>query len=171
MAYQYKPAVYQSSPGGGSTSYSGSKSYDYSGFDDHIKRQDELASARDQKKAALYGGNPVQAMLSGNRVRELVGLLRRDAPGTSEDAPFQFKTPLSRISSESSSFSKSTSPGSTTYEGASQQYVPSDKPAAPMPPEEMPPPAEEEIPAKPGAAPAPNENARFRRRLFASMYA
>jgi hypothetical protein len=171
MAYQYSPASYQYSPGGGSVSSSGSTSYDYSGFDDHIKRQDALANSRDQKKAALYGGNPLQAMLAGNRVRELVGLLRRDAPGTSEQDPYQFKTPLSRISSQSSSFSKSTSPGSTTYQEGGQQYVPGERGAAPVQEEEVPPAPEEEAPPEPGNVPQPNENARFKRRLFTSMYA
>lgn len=104
-----------SRPGSTSKSTSASRSYDYKGFDDHVSKQDDLVNARDSKKAALYKGDPMSAMLASNRVRELVGLLRRDAPGTSEDDPHQFKTPLVRLSSQSDSASTSGGGGSKEY--------------------------------------------------------
>lgn len=103
-------------PGSRSRSVSSSRSYDYSGFDDHIKKQGDVATARDAKKAALYKGDPMSAMLAGNRVRELVNHLRKDAPGTSEENPYQLKTPFTRVSSESNSSSSSNSGGSREYE-------------------------------------------------------
>ena len=115
-----KAPSYSKSPGSRSESSSASRSYDYSGYDDHIKRQDTLANARDAKKSALFDGDTKSAMLAGNKVRELVAHLRRDAPGTSERDPYQFKTPLRRLASSSDSTSTSNSGGSSSYDGPAQ---------------------------------------------------
>lgn len=150
-----KAPSYERKGGSRNISGSSSRSYDYSGFDDHIQRQDALASARDQKKAALYGGNPVQALLSGNRVRELVSLLKRDAPGTTEKDPYQFKTPLSRLSSESSSYSQSSDPGGFSYEGEQEEYRSSPGGEKANNAEQKPPPPAPPPPAPPAPVPPP----------------
>lgn len=131
-SYIYTPAGY--SRQGGSTSISGSssRSFDYTGMDDHVQRQDAVASARDAKKSALYGGDPVQAMLAGNKVRELLSILRRDTPGATEQNPHVIKRPLVRVSSMSDSYSQSTNPGGSEYKPGAEKYETA-KPESPPP--------------------------------------
>lgn len=121
LSFKKTAPSYSNSSPSNSTSNSSSRSYDYSGYDDHLKRQDALANARDAKKAALYDGDVKSSMLAGNKVRELVNYLRRDAPGTTEENPYQFKGPLSRVSSESVSTSRSGGGGSSSYQGPTKE--------------------------------------------------
>lgn len=76
-------------------------SYDYSGLDDQIKRQDELGQLRDAKNSALMGGDYDTAMKAGGRIRDLLAYTRRQAPGTTERNPMQIVNPLVRIASQS----------------------------------------------------------------------
>lgn len=91
--------------GGGSSSGSSSTSYDYSGLDDHLKRQDAVEGLRGSKFAALYAGDIVSSTDAANRLRGLVSQLRTVAPGTDERDPHQLKRPLVTVSSQSSSSS------------------------------------------------------------------
>lgn len=75
--------------------------YDYSGLDDHIKRQGLLSQLRDAKFAANYSGRLEDAVPAGNQVRELVNTLRVFAPGTTERSPTQVVSPLVRTARES----------------------------------------------------------------------
>lgn len=81
--------------GPGSSQSSESRvTYDYSGLEDHIKRQDAVEALRSSKFAALYGGDIPGALEAGNKIRNLVSGLQRAAPGTDERDPHQFKMPL-----------------------------------------------------------------------------
>lgn len=75
--------------------------YDYSGLDDHLKRQGLLSQLRDAKFAANYSGRLEDAVPAGNQVRELVNTLRVFAPGTTERSPTQVVSPLVRAARES----------------------------------------------------------------------
>lgn len=75
--------------------------YDYTGLDDHIKRQGLLSQLRDAKFAANYSGRLEDAVPAGNQVRELVNTLRVFAPGTTERSPTQVVSPLVRTARES----------------------------------------------------------------------
>lgn len=140
-SYRYSPAGYSRQGGSTSVSGSSSRSFDYSGMDEHVQRQDAVASARDAKKAALYGGDPIQSMLAGNKVRELLSILKRDTPGATEQNPHVIKRPLVRVSSMSDSYSQSTNPGGSEYSPPVEQYQtsaekspPPAKPATAAPP-------------------------------------
>lgn len=91
--------------GGGSASGSSSRSYDYSGLEDHVKRQDAVEGLRGSKFGALYAGDIVSSVDAANRLRGLVSQLRTVAPGSDERDPHQLKVPLVKLNSESSSSS------------------------------------------------------------------
>ena len=103
--------------GGGSTSQSGesSRTYDYSGLEDQIKRQDAVDALRGSKFAALYSGDIPAAIEAGSKVRNLVAGLRRKSPGTSERNPQQVAMPNTLVRSESSR-------GSMSSEGPSYEF-------------------------------------------------
>lgn len=99
---QKAPSVVKVTGPSGSMDSGYSASYDWSGLDDHIKRQGLLSQLRDAKFAANYGGRIEDAVPVGNQVRELVNTLRVYAPGTTERSPNQFVNPLVKKTSESS---------------------------------------------------------------------
>lgn len=107
-------AGYQYSAPSSSSSSSSSTSYDYSGLEDHLKRQDALAGLRDQKFQSLYGGDVAASVVSGNRIRSLLDAVRQHAPGATERDPMQIVSPLVRVSSESSSRSGNYDGGSAS---------------------------------------------------------
>jgi hypothetical protein len=86
-----------------SSSVSSSESYDYSGLDDALKKQDELGALRTAKFGALYGGDIPGSVQAAHRIRGLVEALRPYAADVSELHPSQVVAPLSRVSSASSS--------------------------------------------------------------------
>jgi hypothetical protein len=102
---------YRSRPDGGSLRASGSTTYDYSGTEEQVKRQDALAALSDEKFGALYSGDIPKSVQAGNRVRGLVGMLKINAPGTTERAPYQVANPLVKVAREDSDFGISHDPG------------------------------------------------------------
>lgn len=74
--------------------------YDYSGLDEHIKRQDAVSALRDEKFDALYE-NPLKAVKAGNRIRDLVSSLRMNDPLATERNPVTVSNPLVKLESES----------------------------------------------------------------------
>ena len=102
---------YRSRPDGGHIRAGGSTTYDYSGTEDQVKRQDALAALSDEKFGALYSGDIPKSVQAGNRVRGLVGMLKINAPGTTERAPYQVANPLVRVAHEGSDFSIANDPG------------------------------------------------------------
>jgi hypothetical protein len=82
-----------------------SESYDYSGLEDHLKRQDAVGAMRDAKFAALYGGDLAGSVSAGNKIRELLSAVRQNAPGATERNPNQIAAPLVRVASRSTSSS------------------------------------------------------------------
>ena len=150
---------------GPSSSQSGSSStsYDYSGLDDLIKRQDAVSGGRDEKFSALYGGDVAGSVTAGNKVRDLVQAIRAHVPDASERNPMRMSQPLSRVSSQSNSTSMDSSAGG--YEGQHEQptlpkqdappktTVVTTPPAAPKPTPPVPRPTPVAQPA-PAAAPA-----------------
>ena len=111
-----------------SSSQSSSKSSDYSGLDDLIKRQDAISAGRDDKFASLYSGDIAGSVTSGNRVRDLVRAVRAHAPNADERNPMQVSQPLSRITSESSSSSSNNDGGSIEGQHASYDMTPGGSP-------------------------------------------
>lgn len=92
-----------------------SEQYDYSGLDDHIKRQDTIGSLRDQKFAKLASGDVLGAQATGNQIRDLLAAVKANAPSATERNPNQIAAPLVRTTSRSvSSSSKS---GGGGFEG------------------------------------------------------
>lgn len=104
---------------GGSSSRSGQRSatYDYSGLEDHIKRQDAVEALRGSKFASLYAGDVAGAVDAGNKVRGLVSRLRSVAPGTDERNPHQLAMPLVTVRSESQSDSGSSGGPEARWDG------------------------------------------------------
>jgi hypothetical protein len=98
-----------------SQSGSSSTSYDYAGLDEHIKRQDALGAARDEKFNALYSGDVQAGVGAGNRIRDLLKAVRAHAPGADERDPHHIVNPLVRISSTSGSSSMSGDSGSGEF--------------------------------------------------------
>lgn len=88
---------------------SSSVSYDYSGQDQHIKRQDEVGALRDAKFAANYSGDIPGAIGAANRIRDLLKAVRVHTPTATERDPVQMVNPLRRVASESQSSSTSAS--------------------------------------------------------------
>lgn len=89
--------------GGSSQSSEYSATYDYSGLEDQIKRQDAVDALRGSKFAALYSGDIPAAIEAGNKVRNLVAGLRAKSPGATERNPHQVVMPNRLVRSESSS--------------------------------------------------------------------
>lgn len=116
---------------GGSSSQSGGSSttYDYSGLDSHIKRQDALDQMRGSKFAALYGGDIAASTEAGNKIRHLLKTLRPNAPGTTEREAGQITSPLVRIASTSSRDSSDSSGPTVTFADPNQPADPTKKPA------------------------------------------
>lgn len=100
---------YQSPTVSGSSS--SSATYDYTGQDDHIKRQDELGQMRDVKTSALMGGDLDTAMKAAGRIRDLLSYTRTNAPGITERDPMKIVRPLVRIASSSQHSSSSSTGG------------------------------------------------------------
>lgn len=109
---------------GPSSSSSSSESYDYSGFDDHIKRQDAIGALRDNKFSAMYGGDVMGAVSSGNKIRDLLKSVRANTPNATERDPVQLATPLVRVSSTS----RNASADGANFEGNSHRMEPLDIP-------------------------------------------
>lgn len=98
-----------------SQSSSSSTSYDYSGQDEHIKRQDALGEMRDAKFGAFYDGDVKNSIGYGNKIRDLLKAVRAHSPFASERDPVQVVNPLVRVTSQSSSSNSSGDGG--TVEG------------------------------------------------------
>lgn len=89
-----------------------SVSYDYSGLDDHLKRQDAVGAMRDAKFAALYSGDVASSATARNKIRDLLGQVRAYSPNATERSPVLQVAPLVRVSSQSSGQSSSLDAGS-----------------------------------------------------------
>lgn len=111
-----------------SSSSSSSASYDYSGLDEHLKRQEMLAGQRDAKFGALYNGDVAGSVAAGSRVRDLLKAIRMHAPGADERDPIQMVNPLVRVSSTSSSTSNSSDGGSWGGDNEHGQVAPLPQP-------------------------------------------
>ena len=94
---------------GPSYSQSGStqQSYDYSGADDLVKRQDAVTGLRADKFGALYGGDIPGSVQAASRIRGLLDAIREHDARASESRPIRYVTPISRVSSSSTSSSQS----------------------------------------------------------------
>jgi hypothetical protein len=103
-----------------------SASYDYSGLDDAIKKQDELAQTSHQKYQQLYGGDVAGSVGSTQRIRDLLTQLRVYAPNASEKNPFQLASPLTRISHSDNS-------SSNDFDSGGVHAEPGGLPALPQP--------------------------------------
>ena len=95
--------------------------YDYSGLDLHLKQQDELAKLRNAKYQQLYGGDVPGSVSAEQRIRDLLAQLLPNAPGTTEQDPFQIPNQLRRVESESTGTSSS-------YDSGAFQQGDSDSP-------------------------------------------
>lgn len=82
-----------------------SASYDYSGLDDLLKKQEEVGGLRDQKFRSIYDGDIPGAVATGGRIRDLLGAIRKHAPQATERSPQAIGAPLVRVASSSSSSS------------------------------------------------------------------
>lgn len=133
------PLVTRWSAPSASSSSSDSVSYDYSGFDDLVKRQDALGALRDNKFASMYSGDVPSAVTAGNKIRDLLVAIRHHAPGATERQPVQLVTPLVRTASRSSSTNNSMSGGDMHF---------GNRPDVNVPPANNPPPD-----ARPGGRP------------------
>jgi hypothetical protein len=76
--------------------------FDYSGLDQHLKQQDELAKLRNAKYQQLYAGDVAGSVAAAQRIRDLLAQLQANAPATTEDDPYQISNALRRISAISS---------------------------------------------------------------------
>ena len=95
--------------------------YDYSGLDLHLKQQDELAKLRNAKYQQLYSGDVPGSVSAEQRIRDLLAQLLPNAPGTTEQDPFQIPNQLRRVESESTGTSSS-------YDAGAMQQGDSDSP-------------------------------------------
>lgn len=98
-----------------SSSQRSSVTYDYTGQDDQIKRQDELGKVREAKNSALRKGDIDTAMEAGGRIRDLLAYTRVNAPGTTERNPMQVVNPLVRIASQSNDQSSGSAGGQAEW--------------------------------------------------------
>lgn len=119
--------IYQSRSGGGGRTRqsSGSTTYDYSGLEEHLKRQDAISQLGGQKFAALYGGDIAGSVDAGNRIRGLLSSVRANAPGATERNPMQVTNPLVKVARADSESRE------TDEEGVNQYDVIPGAPAAP----------------------------------------
>lgn len=119
-----------------SSSSSTSESYDYSGLDEHLKRQEMLAGQRDAKFAALYGGDVAGSVAAGSRVRDLLKAIRMHSPDATERDPSQMVNPLVRVTSRSTSNSSSSDgPSWAGNNGEQPAPLPMPQPRVGQPPE------------------------------------
>lgn len=117
MATFQAPPGYRESFRAPSSSMSSSSSvdYDYTGLDEHLKKQDQLAGLRDKRFADAYGGDVKGMVVAGNQIRDLLAYLRQNAPGTTLRSPMQVANPLVRVKGANQSDSQSS-------EGASYSF-------------------------------------------------
>lgn len=101
---------------------SSSATYDYTGLDQNLKRQEEVGALRDAKFAANYNGDIAGAVGAGNRIRDLLTTMRAYTPNATERNPVQMVNPLVRVSSTRSESGSSGSDGS--WHGANGQPFP-----------------------------------------------
>jgi hypothetical protein len=99
MASFYAPPGYRESyrAPSSSTGSSSSVDYDYSGLEEHQKKQDQLAGLRDKRFDDAYNGNVAGAVTSGNQIRDLLAYLQQNAPGTTLRNPMQIANPLVKV--------------------------------------------------------------------------
>ena len=94
-----------------------SSTYDYSGLEDLVKRQDAIAPLREQKYAALYSGDIPGSVTASQKIRDLLKVIQRHNPSATERDPVAFLQDLKRPGREESSSSGSYR-GSVMEEGA-----------------------------------------------------
>lgn len=94
-----------------------SSTYDYSGLEDLVKRQDAVAPLREQKYAALYSGDIPGSVAAGQKIRDLLKVIQRHNPNATERDPVAFSQDLKRPGREESSSSGSYK-GAVMEEGA-----------------------------------------------------
>jgi hypothetical protein len=85
-----------------------SESYDYSGLDEQLKRQDEIGKLHNAKYGQLYEGDIPGSVAAGQRIRGLLKQVRAFAPNATEQDPFQTVKPLVLPDHYSSSTGSST---------------------------------------------------------------
>lgn len=114
-----------------------SATYDYSGLDDHIKRQDAVSALKGEKFSALYGGDVAGSVAAGQKIRGLVDHLRLTAPDTTERDPHKVAMPHVVVKSESAGSSSGTTGSEFTLSqpGAQPDVA---APGQPPPPQRMP---------------------------------
>lgn len=112
-----------------------SETYDWSGLDDHIKRQDAVGALRDNKFASLYSGDVAGSVTAGNKIRDLLTSLRSNAPGTTERNPNQIASPLVRLQSRSTETSSNAGGGGVEFDHGPQQQQMRFPPAQDPPPQ------------------------------------
>ncbi len=80
-----------------------SENFDYSGLDDHIKRQDEIGALHSAKYGQLYGGDVAGSVQAGQRIRGLLKQVQAFSPNATEADPYQRLKPLALLGSYSMS--------------------------------------------------------------------
>lgn len=158
MAVFPAPFLTRLSAPSSSSSSSESESYDYSGLDDHIKRQDAIGALRDNKFASLYAGDVAGSVTAGGKIRNLLAAVRANAPDATERDPNKIASPLVRITSRSTNTSNQAGGGGVEFDHGprpQQMQVPQAQEPPPQGPEQRnPPPAfapPKEKPIAPGA--------------------
>lgn len=96
------------------------ETYDYSGLDDHIKRQDLVGQLRDAKFQSHYAGDISGSVSKGNQIRDLLTAIKANTPSATERNPVQIVSPLVRVTSRDTSSSGSV--GSEQFTGKSDGY-------------------------------------------------
>lgn len=97
------------------------ETYDYSGLDDHINRQDLIGQLRDSKFQSYYTGDVAGGVSKGNQIRDLLSAVKANAPAATERNPVQVVSPLVRVTSTDTSHSGSI--GSEKFSGKSDGYA------------------------------------------------
>jgi hypothetical protein len=101
-----------------------SQQYDYSGLEDHLKRQEDLASLADAGRSALYDGDVRSGLSASRRIPALLQTLRAVAPDTTTQRPRQLINPLSKVTSSSGSSSANTEAGQAKFAAGPEFDVP-----------------------------------------------
>lgn len=106
-----------------SSSWSSSlrETFDYSGLDEHTKRQDLVGQLRDAKFQSHYAGDVAGGVAKGNQIRDLLAAIKVHAPEATERDPVKIVSPLARVASRETSNSGST--GSGQFAGHSDGYA------------------------------------------------
>ena len=78
-----------------------SENFDYSGLDDHIKRQDQIGALHSAKYGQLYGGDVAGSVEAGQRIRGLLKQVQAFSPNATEADPYQRVKPLALLGSYS----------------------------------------------------------------------